>query len=61
MRRPVIAVITWRDASSVDGPMRPSEVTPLITLVSVGWLIREDRDSLTVAQEWAEERRSAGR
>lgn len=50
-----IVIVDWIDASSVDGPLRPNEVTPLIHLRSVGWLIIERDDSLTLAQEWAEE------
>lgn len=47
----VIAVIEWLDASYDDGPLSLDELDPCIVLHTVGWLLREDRTSVTVAME----------
>jgi hypothetical protein len=49
-----IAVIEWIDASFEGDTADPKELSPLMHLLTVGWLVREDRDSVSVAQEWCE-------
>lgn len=49
--REPIAIVCWTDASQEDGPLAVREMEPLIDLETVGWLVREDRTSISVAQE----------
>jgi hypothetical protein len=50
-----IVVVEWIDASYEDGPLSLREIEPLIRLKSVGWLLREDKESISIAMEKADE------
>lgn len=50
-----IAVVDWFDASTQRGPLRPDEMNPFVILRTVGWLVREDKESVTVAMDYFED------
>jgi hypothetical protein len=53
--REPIAVICWRDATSRDGPVTLREIDGLMELQTVGWLIQQNDEFVSVAQERCED------
>lgn len=49
-----IAIVEWTDASWDSATVTPAEIEPLAALTEAGWLVREDRDSITLALELCE-------
>lgn len=49
-----IAIVEWTDASWDSATVTPDEIEPLAVLSEAGWLVREDRDSITLALELCE-------
>jgi hypothetical protein len=47
-----VVLVEWRDASSEEGPLLPGELTPCVELRTAGILVREDADSVSVAQDY---------
>lgn len=50
-----IVWIEWNDASYQTGELTLEELNPLIRLHSVGWLLREDDESISIAMERCDE------
>ena len=49
-----IAYIKWEDASYTPKDIFPTELPSPMILHTVGWLVREDKNTVTITQEWAE-------
>lgn len=47
-----IACIEWIDASGEAGPLTRDELGGLMTLRSVGWLIRETDDQVSICMDY---------
>ena len=45
-------IIKWRDASSEEGPFERHETTELMIMVSVGIYVRENKDQITISQDF---------
>jgi hypothetical protein len=46
-----IAVVEWVDASWDSASVRPNEIEPLARMVECGWLVHQDKESVTLAAE----------
>lgn len=44
-----LAIVEWIDANSDSGEMDQTEMVPLIHARSIGWLVREEKDYVTLA------------
>lgn len=51
MDKRTIIIIKWRDASYVKGPMPLDEIKPLIDLLTIGWLVTESAEAVTMCAE----------
>lgn len=54
MRYPVVE-IEWIDASYEGVTLKPGELRPLVRLRTCGYLVREDKESVSVAMELCDE------
>lgn len=45
----VVVVVEWIDASYQRGELTVPEMTPLMRLRTAGWLVREDKESISIA------------
>ncbi len=50
-----LVMVKWMDANFERGELRPVDMNPLAELRSVGWLVRNDPESVSVSAEQCEE------
>ena len=57
MKKPVIVEIEWRDGSLFSGQhsIEAARGRHLLSLRSVGYLVRRDVDEIVLAEEWHED------
>lgn len=48
----IIACIEWMDASTQKGPLTLADLAGVHVLRSVGWLIRENEEQVTIAMDY---------
>jgi hypothetical protein len=49
-----VVCVEWVDAAYERGSLRVDELGGLLTLKTVGWLVREGDDHVSIAAEWCE-------
>lgn len=49
-----IVMVEWIDASYQDGDITLSQMSQLLPLQTVGWLVLETKDAVSVAAEYCE-------
>jgi hypothetical protein len=47
-----VVCVEWVDACYERGSLKAGELGGLLTLKTVGWLVREEEDHVSVAAEW---------
>jgi hypothetical protein len=47
-----IACIEWIDASGQEGPINRHELTGVFRILTVGWLIRENHEHVTLCMDY---------
>lgn len=48
----IIVAIDWIDASSQEGPITSAELSGVHELRTVGWLIRENDEQITICMDY---------